>query len=323
MRALIVFFIGLALTGCGPDGGDTAHAPDKASARAPAAPLWRIAPADGLNAFFDCLDETGASIVAAHRGGPRAGFPENALETFENTLAGAPALIEIDVAQSADGVLYLMHDETLARATNGEGRVNARPWREIAALRLKDPTGAVTDYAPARLDAVLAWAEGRTILELDIKSSARYEAVAEAVRRQNAERRVILIAYSLAQAKKLHRLLPETMISLSIETHSALNAAVAAAAPSERLIAFTGLDAPDPRLFDSLEARNVEIVFGTLGGRDSLDAAFAERGDDRQYAALAAIGVDIIATDRPLAADAALREAGRAVESGECAVTRG
>ena len=34
----------------------------------------------GLPALFDCLRETGALAISAHRGGPAPGFPENAIE---------------------------------------------------------------------------------------------------------------------------------------------------------------------------------------------------------------------------------------------------
>ena len=91
-----------------------------------------LAPAN-LPAFFDCLRESGRTIVAAHRGGPSAGFPENAVLTFENTLRQVPAVLELDIARTRDGVLVLMHDETVDRTTTGTGRVGdltlGRPLR--------------------------------------------------------------------------------------------------------------------------------------------------------------------------------------------------
>lgn len=301
-----------SLAACAPEAsGDGAMAP---------AAGWSLDAGGDLNGFFDCVEAEGASLVAAHRGGPAPGYPENAIETFAHTLAAAPALIEIDVAQSSDGILYLMHDATLDRTTDGRGAVNARPWAEIARLRLKDEAGNLTGFAPPRLDTVLAWARGRAIPELDIKSSTDYAKLAETLRRQNAERRVILIAYSLPQARKLHRLTPETMISLPLASQSELNRAVAAGIPADRLLGFTGLDAPDARLFDILERRRIEAIFGALGGRDSLDRKMLESGDDGLYAEIAAMGADIIATDRPRAAQAALDAAGRAVKDGTCGV---
>lgn len=283
---------------------------------------WSIVPAGDLNAFFDCVEKAGAALVAAHRGGPHEGYPENALETFERTLAGAPALLEIDVAASADGVLFLMHDDTLDRTTTGAGAVDALAFDQIRALRLKDSAGRATAFHPPSFADALAFADGRTILEVDIKRSARYEDVIAEIDRQGAEDRVILIAYTMAQAERLHRLAPDLMIALSVSTQSDLNRAIAAGVPAERLLGFTGIDDPKPRLFSILDGQDIEVIFGTLGGRQSIDAEIEASGTDSLYAGIAAMGADIIATDRPLAAQAALDADGRGAKPGACGVAR-
>ncbi len=306
----------MALSGC----GDSVTNTDSHTVSANL-PGWRIDPEGGLNAFFDCLDDAGATLVSAHRGGPYPGYPENAVETMAMVLADTPALMEIDVATSSDGVLYLMHDDTLERTTNGAGAANALSWDEIKALRLEDDDGRKTEFAPTRFDEALSWSEGRTILQVDFKRSTRYEDVADIVNRQHAEDRVILIAYSMASARKLHSLMPEAMISLSLDTQSELNRAVASGIPDDRLMGFTGTEDPRPRLFSMLDGRDVEVIFGTLGGRDSIDNDIARSGYEELYSEIAAQGADIIATDRPREANAALEEAARAVENGECGVS--
>ncbi len=289
-----------------------------------AAPVasWSIAPQGDLNGFFDCLAAEGMSLISAHRGGPYPGYPENALETMAALLAEMPAIMEIDLAQSADGVLYLMHDATLGRTTTGAGEVDSLPWADIKKLRLEDNDGTETPFAPTRFSDALAWAEGRTIVQLDIKPSARYEDVAAEIKNQDAEDRVMLIASSLASAKKLHRLLPRTMISLSLASQSELNRAVASGVPGERLLAFTGTQAPNPRLYSVLEGQDIEVIFGTLGGPGSIDGDIARSGEDARYSEIARMGVDIIATDRPREAHAALLAAGRAPEDGACGVSK-
>lgn len=283
---------------------------------------WALDPAGDLNRFFDCLEGEGATLVSAHRGGPAPGWPENALETMARTLAAAPALLEIDIAQSADGVLFLLHDDTLERTTTGRGRADETPWAKISRLRLKDERGAVTRFRPARFSEALALAKDRTVLKVDIKRSARYEDILAEIRRQGAERRVVLIAYTLAQAQRLHRLAPEMMISFTATTEDELDAALAAGLPDDRLMGFTGTKALDPMIFDRLNARRIEVIHGTLGGRDSLDRAIAASGEEHRYAEIAAMGVDIIATDRPVEAHAALEAAGRGAKDGVCGIAR-
>ncbi|MEM9496192.1 MAG: glycerophosphodiester phosphodiesterase family protein [Pseudomonadota bacterium] len=284
---------------------------------------WRVAPDDDLNGFFDCLDENGVTVVSAHRGGPSKGFPENAIETMAAVLADGPAIMEIDVAASSDGVLYLMHDDTLERTTTGEGAASAAPWSDISALKLEDENGAVTRFAPPKFSDALAWAEGKTILQVDFKRSARYEDVIDEINRQNAEDRVILIAYSFASAQKLHRLAPNAMISLSVNSQSELNRAVAAGVPADRLMAFTGTESPRPRLYGVLEDRDVEVIFGSLGGRNSIDNQIARTGDEDRYAEIAATGVDVLATDRPREAYQALLGAGVGLTDGVCGISKG
>ena len=89
---------------------------------------WTLNPSGDLNGFFDCLEENGAALVSAHRGGAYPGFPENSIAAMGHVLAEAPAVMEVDVATSADGVLYLMHDDTLDRTTTGSGAVG---WKRL------------------------------------------------------------------------------------------------------------------------------------------------------------------------------------------------
>ncbi|MEQ8179355.1 MAG: glycerophosphodiester phosphodiesterase family protein [Amphiplicatus sp.] len=305
----------LALAAC-------SNPPPKTEAPTGPASGWSLDPGGDLNAFFDCLETEGISLVSAHRGGPAPGFPENAVETFARTLSLAPALIEIDVAQSADGVLFLMHDDRLERTTTGGGEAAAQKWASIAALRLEDGRGAATRFHPPTFADALAFAKDRTVAQIDFKQSARYEDAIAEIRAAGAGTRVILIAYTLGSAKKLHRLAPEMMISLNLASMSDLNAAVAAGIPADRLLGFTGVEAPNAQTFRVLNGRDVEVIFGTLGGGDSIDRRLEASGDDGLYAELSEDGVDIIATDRPLEAQAALDAAGRGARDGVCGVRR-
>lgn len=300
---------------------ETAVSERVAATGSQSAPGWKIAPPGDLNAFFDCVDNAGAGLISAHRAGPFPGFPENGLETMIATMSAIPAIMEIDVAASADGVLFLMHDDTLDRTTTGRGVATEKNWSQIAALKLRDADGRATAFSPPRLSDILDWADGRTIVQIDFKRSARYEDVIEEVYRQGAEARVILIAYSMASAQKLHRLAPDMMLSLSVENELELNRAIAAGIPATRLMGFTGTQSPRPRLFAALDARDVEGIFGTLGRRDSIDLEIAASGNEARYAEIVSAGADIIATDRPRQAYQALSAAGQS-DISQCGVQK-
>jgi glycerophosphoryl diester phosphodiesterase len=71
--------------------------------------------------------------LAAHRGAGKLA-PENTLAALRYGHARGYRMAEFDVNLSADGVAFLLHDATLERTTNGVGRADALPWRELAQL---------------------------------------------------------------------------------------------------------------------------------------------------------------------------------------------
>jgi len=285
---------------------------------------YSLDPAGDLSAMLDCFEAQGQTLVSAHRGGPSPGLPENTIETMDAVLAAIPAIMEVDVARSRDGVHFLLHDRTLDRTTTGTGTASEQDWAAISALQVRDTAGWVTPYRVPSLAQALRWASGRTVLQLDFKRSANYEEVIAQVRGEGMSRGVILIAYSPAQAKKLHELAPEMLISYSINAPGDLAAIVAEGVPAERIVAFTGTQLARPDLYAALDEADVEVIFGTLGRPDrSLDGIFARMGTDERYAELGEGGVDILGTDRPREAAAALAAAGRLPQAGQCGVSRG
>ncbi|MEO0755238.1 MAG: glycerophosphodiester phosphodiesterase family protein, partial [Pseudomonadota bacterium] len=79
-----------------------------------------------------------------------------------------PALLEVDVRESRDGALVLMHDDTVDRTTTGSGLVADLTLAELKALRLLDNDGRETDFQIPTLGEALSAIGGRTILQLDV-----------------------------------------------------------------------------------------------------------------------------------------------------------
>ncbi|XUU60177.1 glycerophosphodiester phosphodiesterase family protein [Erythrobacter sp. HA6-11] len=284
---------------------------------------WQIVPETTLSASLDCFEATEQTLISAHRGGPSPGLPENAIETMDAVLTAIPAVMEVDVARSTDGVHYLMHDRTLDRTTTGAGSVRDASWEDVSQLYLVDEAGWVTPYRVPTLSAALAWAKGKTVLQIDFKRTANFEEVIAEIRAAKMAQSVILIAYTAEAATKLHALAPEMLISFSISSPDDLATIEEAGVPDESIVAFTGTRVVRPDLYAQLDDRDVEVIFGTLGrSRNSLDNIFERFGTDERYAELAEGGVDIIATDRPRAAAQALQEAERLPQAGQCGVSR-
>ncbi len=285
---------------------------------------WRLAPESDLSAMLDCFEAAGQTLISAHRGGPTPGLPENAIPTMDALLAAQPAIMEVDVGQSADGRLFLLHDDRLDRTTTGTGEAAAQDWAALSQLFLKDNWGWVTPYKIPTLGQALEWAKGRTVLQIDFKRSADVSKVVEEIRAAGMAGSVILIAYSVEQAAALHRAAPDMLLSVSVDAPGDVVALRAAGIPDERMVAFTGTRLPRPELYRELDGQNIEVIFGTLGRPPrSIDAVIDRYGMDERYAELGKEGVDILATDRPREAAAALAEAGRLPKAGQCGVSRG
>lgn len=115
--------------------------------------------------------------IIAHRcGGALA--PENTLAGLRIAARMGCRGVEFDVMLTADGVPILMHDETLARTTNGEGRVAATTAAEIARLDAgcKHHRAFAVEPAPTFQAALQLCAALGLWANVEIKPSAGTEA---------------------------------------------------------------------------------------------------------------------------------------------------
>lgn len=71
--------------------------------------------------------------VIGHRGAA-AIAPENTLAGLRAAAAAGARWVEVDAKLTADGVVVLMHDDTLDRTTNGTGPVARQDYASLAAL---------------------------------------------------------------------------------------------------------------------------------------------------------------------------------------------
>ena len=242
-------------------------------------------------------------MVSAHRGGPYPGFPENAIETFQNVINYTPSIIEFDVALTKDSVLVLMHDNTLERTTTGSGKVIDMTFAEIRKLKLVDNDGKATDFQIPTLDEVLIWGKGKVLFTVDIKREVPFEMVVEAIKKHNAESYAAVITYSLEAAKKVHQLHPDMMLSVTIRNDGELKRFEGSGIPVDQWIAFTGTSERPKEFNVKLHDLGVFTILGVLG---NLDKSAIARGD-QVYVDFVNNGADILATDRPIEAAEAIK----------------
>ena len=72
-------------------------------------------------------------MVIAHQGGEQL-RPSNTMPAFEHAVELGVDVLEMDIHQTKDGVLILMHDDTVDRTTDGSGSIKEMTLAEIKAL---------------------------------------------------------------------------------------------------------------------------------------------------------------------------------------------
>lgn len=68
--------------------------------------------------------------IVAHRGGGKLA-PENTLAAIDVGARYGHTMIEFDVKLSQDGQIFLLHDDTLERTSNGWGVAGELPWDKL------------------------------------------------------------------------------------------------------------------------------------------------------------------------------------------------
>lgn len=246
---------------------------------------------EDLQDFFTWSEDR-IPIVSAHRGGPQPNFPENCIETFQNTLNITPAIVECDVIQSKDGELVMMHDDSLNRTSTGNGLVKNYVLEELKTFQLLDNEGTLTDFQIPTLKEVLKWAKGKTILTLDIKRGVSKEKVVEVIREYEAESYALIITYRLEDALEYHQLNPNLMFSVSIFDFEDWDAVQNSGLPLNQIVAYTGSREIDEELFQTLHQNGVYCIYGCW----KIDDEVAEKGTVVYENAIQQ-GADILATD--------------------------
>ncbi len=149
--------------------------------------------------------------VVAHRGAATT-HPENTLAAFREAIRVGATATECDVRTSKDGKLFLLHDATLDRTSNGKGIATQLPLAELK--KLDAGTWFNPRYGEERIPTLaeaLGLCRGKIDLLLDLKEQGQgyAEQVAGEVRRFGDPRKTIVGVRSVEQAKLFRRLLPE------------------------------------------------------------------------------------------------------------------
>lgn len=105
-------------------------------------------------------------MVVAHRGDWR-NAPENSLQAIENCIEMGVDMVEIDVRETKDGELVLMHDTSIERTTKASGKVKDWTLDSLKTLNLVDGLGVETAHKIPTLKEALILSKGKILVNLD------------------------------------------------------------------------------------------------------------------------------------------------------------
>ncbi len=151
--------------------------------------------------------------IIAHRGASNFA-PENTMAAINIALNSNSDYIEIDVHQTLDTTLILMHDESLNRTTNGSGLIKDKTYPEI--LKLDAGQWFSQEYANEKvptLESVLQLVNGRCNLIIEIKKGNDYypgieKNIINIIKKYNAEKWVTIHSFSSEILKTVHAINP-------------------------------------------------------------------------------------------------------------------
>lgn len=153
-----------------------------------------------LNDFYHRPERV---LVAAHRA-PHANQPENSFAAIREAMRLGVDIVELDVRQTKDGVLVLMHDKTITRTTGKPGSTGDYTYAQLQEFPLLHNGQPTAERIPTFEDA-LRLAKGRIIVDVDFKEDSE-EAARKAyalIQATGTTRQVLFFLYDYKEATRL------------------------------------------------------------------------------------------------------------------------
>jgi glycerophosphoryl diester phosphodiesterase len=158
------------------------------------------------------LIEQKQPVLFSHRVALEPDWVENSISSLTKAAALGFKMHEIDVMESKDGVLYVLHDRTLDRTTTGTGALKELESTILDELRLKaseEPLPKLEDFL------ALAKAEGLYFM-LDVKTAALDKVIGK-VKEYGLLEQIIVLTFSKERAEEALALGETFLLSVLIE----------------------------------------------------------------------------------------------------------
>lgn len=259
-------------------------------------------------------------LVLAHRGASAAA-PENTLEAFALALEMGADILELDVHATSDGVVVVIHDETVDRTSNGTGRVAAQTLADLQRLdfghAFSADGGTTHPYRggsvriPTLEEVFERFPRARVNVEIKQTVPDILDRVWEVVRGRAAEDRVLITVPPEVIARWSRLSGGRTALAVDGDSARRFVGSVVAKVeilyrpeadvlqlPLEWKVGFTTIRLDTPEIISRAHAAGLVIDYWTIDDEPTMRRLFR-------------LGADAITTNRPDLAVKVLRDLGR------------
>jgi glycerophosphoryl diester phosphodiesterase len=205
-------------------------------------------------------------LVIAHRGAS-GHAPENTLAAFRRAIALGATFIETDLQLSRDARFVAIHDETVNRTTNGQGRVHDLALVDLRRLDAGSWFGSeFTGERIPTLEEILEFSKRHDVVfYLELKPSGSWggeHALIGALRASQEVARAVVISFDAGILEALRRIEPTIMTGLLFDgqVDRPIDRAVEVGA---RQLAVRG-DLVTPALLADARNRDLQVVCWTV-----------------------------------------------------------
>jgi glycerophosphoryl diester phosphodiesterase len=212
-------------------------------------------------------------IIMAHRGDTTSGI-ENTMGAFEGAIRAGADYIELDILQTKDGKLAVIHDENLKRLSGRNVNVFDLTLAELQQIPLR--TDKFQDRVPS-LDEVLERTKGKIKLNVELKTHGHEKdfvpILVDTIRKHKAEQQIIIQSLDYELVQKVKKTAPDLTVGYVIfATFAPLNQFDADFFVVEEAFA-------RPRLIRSAKMIGKPIYVWTVNDVDSVEYFYTSGAD--------------------------------------------
>jgi glycerophosphoryl diester phosphodiesterase len=225
--------------------------------------------------------------VIAHRGFSSAA-PENTLAAFEKAIQSGADYFELDVRQTKDDSIIVIHDQSLNRTSVQKGKVSKMTYAELEAVSVGYPDQFDQSYKGEKLPSLreaLKLAKSKIKVCIEIKVHSAEEEILRTVRELEMEEEVIIFSFYKDVLKKI-RQLDEDIPILYLKSRANKNSIRKAKEMDAQAIGVGGKTKLDKDFLSFAHAQGLEVWRWTVN-------------DEKSMRNLIDLGIDGLITDYP------------------------